>query len=163
MYYHVSVKDLGHEVTFTPNLPACSLLSKEGNIPRICVSKELALCLQSIVSHSPISVWEVICEICDRTDLVGFETVEDWMKKGAKLVSPAVYRCSEPAYLPPDASDFRENKEHWYLKPTEFTRSGYIDLNRLIETGKVYITKEQQQINGTYLRDETLKSIKVKR
>ncbi len=121
-------------------------------------------CINSIVSHNGVSVMEFLFEIFFRDALYdGSSAVDDWIKNKSKLTSPVIYRCKETPYLPPDASDFRRNREHWYLSPTEFIRSGYIDLNRLVETGKVYTISKLNTLDGSYLKQKSLLNIQIRR
>ena len=46
--------------------------------------------------------------------------------------NPSVYITKEKAYLPPNASDFRQNNEHWLLKPTEFKFLGRLNIEKII-------------------------------
>ena len=59
--------------------------------------------------------------------------------------NPAVYITKEKAYLPPNASDFRQNNEHWLLKPTEFKFLGRLNIERLLFTlgGTIAITNKK--------------------
>jgi len=62
MFYHISKKDLGQTVKLKPKVPSSSLVSREGNIPRICVAPSLYLCALSVVSSKPISVSDLLFE-----------------------------------------------------------------------------------------------------
>lgn len=129
MFYHISKKDLGQTVKLKPRVPSSSLVSREGNIPRICVTPSLYLCALSIVSFKPVGVRDLLIEYREEeTD---------------NIISPVVYYTDETPYLPPRVSDFRLTKEHWFLKPTLFNRLGYICLKSLVEYNVLRCVEEK--------------------
>ena len=90
-------------------------------------------------SHYPSNkeVQFILDDLCDVASVIEFFP----NKKGqfekisfACFKNPSVYTTKEKAYLPPNASDFRQNEEHWILKPTEFKYMGKINLAKLIFT-----------------------------
>lgn len=126
LFYHVSKKDHGLTFKFKPKLPESAIIPKEGNIPRVCVAPEIFYCLRSIGSNKHLYSMDIIIEC--RNDEGGWNP-------------PAIYMTNEQPYLPPRVSDFRYNKEHWFLKPVEMLRIGYVDLEALTR-GKVEIIKQ---------------------
>lgn len=144
MYYHVSKKYLGEKVVLTPRVPETCLVTEEGDIPRICTSKTLLGCIRGIVSHSMVSVRDVLYEIVEH---VGFSAFEDYLADSTKMViSPSIYVAGGIAYTPPNASDFRANKEMWFLEATEFTLVAYIDLHTLIATGELMVRPDIHKV-----------------
>lgn len=126
LFYHVSKKDHGPLFKFKPKLPESAIIPKEGNIPRVCVSPEIFYCLRSISSNKNLYSMDIILECRNEEGT--------WNP-------PAIYMTFESPYLPPRVSDFRYNHEHWFLKPIEMLRIGYVDLAALT-TGKVEIMKK---------------------
>lgn len=144
MYYHVSKKYLGEKVVLTPRVPETCLVSEEGDIPRICTSRTLLGCIRGIVSHSMVSVRDFIYEI---VECEGFNTLDDYLADTKKMViSPPIYVTGGVAYTPPNASDFRANKEMWFLEDTEFVLIGYIDLALLMYTGELAVRQDIQSV-----------------
>jgi hypothetical protein len=126
LFYHVSKKDHGPVFKFRPKLPESAIINKEGNIPRVCVAPELLYCLRSISSNKQLYSMDIIIEC--RNEENGWNP-------------PAIYMTSDRPYLPPAVSDFRKNHEHWFIRPIEMVRIGYIDLVALTK-GKIEIIKE---------------------
>ena len=86
----------------------------------------------------------ILDDLCDKVSIINFFP----NKKGAFekksficIKNPSVYVTKEKAYLPPKASDFRENNEHWILKPTEFKYLGKIDLGKQLEQSFHFVNK----------------------
>lgn len=139
MFYHISSLDHGQSFKFQPRVPKSSVISKEGNIPRVCVAPTVYYCLCSLAGCRPLKFSDIIFE---------FQTDE------GTLVSPSVYRTQQIPFIPPDASDFRKNKEGWFLKPITMERIGYLDL-RSLSIGKIdLITKSKD-----FILDVKLKTI----
>jgi hypothetical protein len=136
--YHLSKKDLGLDVILKPKVPESSVISKEGNIPRVCVSNSLLLCLRSIVGCHAIMVDDLFYAF---RDLSHYENAEEWKHNNGHFLHPVVYQSLEIPFLPPDASDFRINREKWYLKKTAFQRLGYLDLQRALH-GEITIIEK---------------------
>lgn len=145
MYYHVSKRYLGEKVVLTPRVPETALINEEGDIPRICTSKTLLGCVRGIVSHSLVAVKDFLYEIVEHES---FKTFDDYLLDSKKMVlSPAIYVAGGVAYTPPNASDFRANKEMWFLQDTEFVLVGYIDLALLIYTGELAMRQDIQIVS----------------
>lgn len=161
MFYHVSKKDLGSVVTLIPKVPESSLISKEGNIPRICVSTHIYFCLRSITggSSSKFNVNEILHEI--RDDIQPMEESLEWKNRGACFVSPAIYTCDEEAFVPPDACDFKKNNENWYIQNQSFKRIGYLHLHRLIMDGQIKLVEYPHTLDGKYLDNADAMGLKV--
>lgn len=133
--YHLSKTDLGQDVILKPKVPESSVISKEGNIPRVCVSNSLLLCLRSIVGCHGIMVDDLFYSF---RDLSHYDNGEDWKRNNGHFLHPTIYESTDIAFLPPDASDFRLNQEKWYLKKTRFQRVGYLDIEQALH-GKITI------------------------
>lgn len=114
-YYHLSKKYLGDVVKLKPKVPGTSVITKEGNIPRVCFSINPFHCLRAICGHGNLTV----------SDLYDF--IEDSI-----VVNPAMYTTDAELLLPPACSDFRFNNEHWSLKRIEVLFLGYLDLKALL-------------------------------
>jgi hypothetical protein len=111
-----------------PGLP----VSKEGDIPRICVSSKVFFCIRAIVGGSKVGVSDVFAEFKSKDKGTGKQV----------LVGVAVYGTEEQPYLPPDASDFRRNSEHWFLKPVRFERLGFLCFRSLLLENKVALSEK---------------------
>jgi hypothetical protein len=133
--YHISRKDLGQDIVLKPRVPSSSVISKEGNIPRVCVSSHPVYCLRSIVGTQEISIEDILYAFYDMDN---HESLSHWKNRNGLLLPPAIYQSFEQPFLPPHASDFRRNKEQWYLKKTPFSRVGYLNLRELL-SGRIKI------------------------
>ena len=112
MWFHVTKDYLGKEVVLKPHAPESECIrNSEGDIPRICVSDNIFLCLKGIVGNSVLTSLHF---------------------KSRFSENPSVYCTEEQAYIPPNCSDFRENHEHWILKPTKFFFLAYLDVRALL-------------------------------
>jgi len=117
MWFHVSRVYLGKSVKLTPKVPSCVSINsvyqyEEGDIPHICVSDSIFKCLIAIMGIKyPI-----------------IENFKEYYKN-----NPFVYMCSKRPYIPPNASDFRFNKEMWYLEETKFIYIGCLDMYSLLK------------------------------
>lgn len=130
LFFHLSRKDLGQKFKFEPKIPESALISKEGNIPRVCVCSEIFYCMRAIVSSKVLLLSSLFLEF-EETD---------------KSILPfTVYATKRIPFLPPAASDFRRNKEHWYLTPVVMERLGYVDLHSLF-LGKIVVSKEYKTL-----------------
>lgn len=138
MYYHVSKIDRGEEFVFKPKLPESALISKEGDIPRICVCSNVYFCLRAITSSSSLSLDDLRCEFVSDND----------------MIPPAVYMTQESPYIPPDASDFRFNDERWFLSKIKMERVGYINLKPLFEKGAIELVKQKELIQQPLFYDK---------
>lgn len=137
MYYHVSKIDLGSVVVFTPKIPGSSLISTEGNIPRVCVTTSIRNCLLSINGVREGSIKDTVINLSNE---------ENSYRKDIVTIGPVtIYSTDQQPYLPPDASDFRINKEHWFIQPVEMKRIGYLSLGQLLK-GKISLVKKPNQI-----------------
>lgn len=153
--------NLGAFLTMTPRVPETCLISKEGNIPRICVSTHLYYCLRSITggSSNKFYVNEILHEI--RDDMRAMESCDEWIKRATWLNSPTVYISYEEAFTPPDACDFKKNHESWYITPQKFQRLGFIDLPTLVSEGVIKIIDTEHSIEGKYLNTQAMIDLKV--
>lgn len=151
MFYHVSYVDLGERATLTPQIPKNSDIEEEGDIPRICVSTSIYSCLKGILSKQKFKSIHILNNF--RKDMEAFEEMEEWINKGAKILSPTVYYTKKKAYEPPNASDFRKNNEYWYINKTIFDRVGYICLNTLIEKNQIRVVDFYHEVDGKILND----------
>lgn len=62
-YFHISKKDLGEKIILKPKIPESAILSKEGNIPRICVCPKIYNCIEGITSTRKPTVGEFIIDL----------------------------------------------------------------------------------------------------
>lgn len=131
MFYHISSIDHGESFKFKPRIPRSSLISKEGNIPRICVAPSVYYCLCSIAGCSPLDFSDIVLE---------------FKSKDGAIVSPSVYTTEEIPFIPPNASDFKKNNERWFLKPTIMKRVGYLDLLAL-SVGSIQLMSESKNFD----------------
>ena len=163
MFYHVSKNNLGNIIYLEPKIPENCLIEEEGNIPHICVSTSIYYCLRSIigVQSKNFHVFNLLESF--RHNLIPMESKEDWVSRGENLLSPSIYISKENAFIPPNASDFRSNKEHWYLQKTKFERIGFLDLPILITNGKLKTTNNCHYIEGFHVIDEKYKQLKIKK
>lgn len=128
--FHVSKVYLGSNPVLSPRLPV-SASKKEGNIPRICVSPNIFFCVRAIVGSPQRKL--------DLADLsLEFADAENTM-----LLYGAVYKTNEKPFIPPDCSDFRSNKEHWFIKDTVFTYCGSLDFSN-IHQGKLKLKHDNE-------------------
>jgi hypothetical protein len=148
-YFHVSKKHLGDSPVFLPRVPESSLSSIEGDIPRVCVSELLFFCLRGITGQSPLRIVDLLSEFVDGRE--GFEPCSEFIKRGGKLLYPSVYSTTEIPHLPPKASDFRANKEMWFIYPVQMKLEGYLDLKWLVEHQKLKITSDAGSLPASYL------------
>lgn len=158
-YFHISRVDLGESTKLKPKIPGSSLISEEGNIPRVCVCPSIYKCIEAIVSSSQPTIDDFLIEFRLETNSFDFATLANEDEELRIYNSPVVYYCEEIPYLPPRCSDFRRTKEHWYLKRTTFTRFGYLDLNQLIIDGKLTIVNNHHQVE---LKQKNIPNIKIK-
>ena len=156
-YFHVSKRYLGETVTFKPKIPETSIIDIEGNIPRICVSDKVFRCLCSIVSSYPFNISDLLYEF--RDDIKGFETKEEYCNRIDTIKSPVIYYTEDTPFLPPAVSDFRNNREHWFLQDTTFRLYGFVDFSELIKNKKLSISKTPTEIHSNNLLKEELKGI----
>lgn len=163
MFYHVSKKNLGNQVILEPRVPETGLMEEEGNIPHICVSTSIFHCLRSIIAVQARNFHVFNLLEAFRQNLVPMESKEDWVARGEKIQSPIVYVSNEKAYLPPNCSDFRFNKEHWFLKETHFEKIGFIDLQTLVTKGKIKVIDNFNELDGILVLNEDYKKLKVKK
>jgi hypothetical protein len=163
LFYHVSKKDLGESVVLEPRIPETGLVEEEGNIPHVCVSTTVFHCLRSIlaVQAKNFHVWNIF-DTC-RQNIIHMESKDEWVSRGEKIKSPAIYMSKERAFIPPNCADFRFNKEHWYLKETKFNRVGFVDLSILILKGEIKIVDTLNELDGAFILNEEYKKIKVKK
>ena len=160
-FYHISSEHLGINPVLEPRVPRSSLIQEEGDIPRICVAPTLYFCVRSIIGCNPINQWDVLVQF--KTGIEGFETNAEFIQKGKTIDYPIVYTPCATPYLPPNSSDFRENKEHWFLEKTEFFFVGYLDLEHMLDNGKFKLTDNRKSINSSILLNESLKKKNIRK
>ena len=149
-FFHVSRLDLGETVTMEAKLPSTCILDKEGDIPRICVSPIIHHCLRAASSSvSNFTVNDVLEQI--KVETVFGETCEEYVERVPYIRGQSVYYTDERPFIPPASIDFRKNKEHWFLKDTEFKRAGYIDLDHLVNQRKVRVINDVSEIKSNVL------------
>lgn len=133
MWYHITKKFLGKTVKLEPRVPTgVQIYAYEGNIPRICVSGDIYSCIKGKIGKEEISSLDL---------------------KNFFKVNPSLYYTEEEAFLPPATADFRNNDEHWILKPTDFYFLGYIDLRTLLIRNRIVPTDKEEVV---YPRKEKL-------
>lgn len=134
--YHLSKKFLGAQLTLKPKIPESSVISEEGDIPRVCFSENPFLCVRSICGSGDIKVAD-LSEFKDRTIKEPKETWKDFINEKEKtdyiLINPSIYVTEEILYLPPSCSDFRANKERWSLNKINVEFIGYLCLKSLLD------------------------------
>lgn len=135
-YYHISKTDLGEKFRFTPRVPRSAIIDDEGDIPRVCVSSKIVNCIDAICG-------------C-------YATVNDFIHEVVRLdsdllIPPTVYFTTRTPYTPPNAVDFYQNGEKWFITSVTMKRLGYIDLERMFQFGEVLIT---QQFKPTMMPNE---------
>lgn len=146
-----------------PRVPETGLMEEEGNIPHICVSTSIFHCLRSIIAVQAKNFHVFNLLEAFRQNLIPMESKEEWVSRGERIQSPIVYVTNEQAYLPPNSSDFRFNKEHWLLKETQFDKIGFIDLQTLITTGKIKTINHFNELDGILVLNEEYKKIKIRK
>jgi len=127
-YYHISKTFLGTEFKFIPKIPGASLISSEGDIPRVCVSPYIEFCIRSIISHDPIEAVDMLEFLCKNKKL---------------LVNPCIYSTTEIPFIPPDASDFRHNSEHWFLSNVKMSFVSRLCIQNFIYEDKIVLVDEE--------------------
>ena len=155
MWFHLTLNPLyssNNRYVIHPKIPVHSSVEIEGNIPRICVSDHIALCLRSMVPHhhdEDPSVDNLMLNFSSyRKD---FKHVIQYKK----VIFPYVYCTEAQPYLPPDCVDFRSTHEHWFIEPTMFTFIGNLNLFSVIngeeklfhdDHAKSYITVPKEKV-----------------
>lgn len=160
-WYHLSKSFLGDNIILQPKVPESAVVEIEGDIPRICVSSHILKCLRSLISTKKLFDENIILEFAESKRILN-------SKKYIKgyIQNPCIYYTfNNPAYLPPDSSDYRNNDEHWFLTPTQFHYFGRIDIKKLIfdnilesiEEEYTYIiftkNKEKHEITTTNIKN----------
>lgn len=120
MFFHVSYHDHGEYFQFTPKVPVDAVSSKEGNIPRVCVSTSIYNCLHSLANVIKLYSYDVILK-CKHD------------KDTPCIIQPVIYKVVEgqTPYIPPNAVDFRLRDEHWFITPVFMERVGCLDVIEL--------------------------------
>lgn len=149
-FFHVSKHDLGDRVTLEAKLPSLCNLEKEGDIPRICVSPLVHHCLRAV--SSGVNSFK-LSDAFDhaKLDTIHGESLQDYIERVPYIRGQSVYCTVERPFVPPAVVDFRKNKEHWFLKDTEFKRIGYIDLEHLYKNRKVRVINEISEVSSVVL------------
>ena len=148
--FHVSKYDLGEKTTLEARIPWLCNLDTEGNVPRICVSPLIHHCLRAVSSGvNNFNVKDVLEHA--RIDIEAFEQIEEYVERIPYIRGQTVYYTEERPFLPPACGDFRKNREHWFLKDTEFKRAGYIDLDHLVNQRKVRVINDISEIESDVL------------
>lgn len=137
MFYHVTKQDHGFLFKFKPKLPETALISKEGDILRVCVCPTIFYCLRAITSNHELLISDLVFNLINKPSI---------------LSSLVIYGTSDKPNLPPAASDFRRNKEHWFLKPITMERLGFLDLRQLA-VGSLKITHLNEKIKFTEFKN----------
>jgi hypothetical protein len=162
-FFHVSKKYLGETVILKPRLPDTANIAKEGNIPRVCFSISLPLCLRSILGGGR-SLMRQVSELIEfRSELLAsygfdprFTTIEEYRDYEERIpfINPSVYEAlrTDQLYEPPAVGDFRTHKEHWSISEIECEFIGRIDLNELVESRLVLTTEEKTLNREKYTR-----------
>ena len=149
-FFHVSRHDLGETVTMEVKLPWMCNIATEGDIPRICVSPIIHHCLRAVSSCvSNFTVNDALDHA--KIETVFGESIEEYVERVPYIRGQSVYYTDERPFMPPASVDFRKNKEHWFLKNTEFKRAGYIDLDHLVNQRKVRVINDISEIESDVL------------
>lgn len=174
MFYHLSSNYLGETIWLTPKIPTSSDISMEGDIPRVCFSTDIKLCIKSICNKTGLINELSQLTIGDLTTLVlqvikkeNTEELEKRLNSGKDIkdliavINPSVYKkiCKSPIYTPPDHSDFRSNNEHWVLKKTKVKFLGYLDLAVLIKNKEVMLTDKESTVKYYYFNRHKRKNV----
>lgn len=144
-FFHVSRTDFGEKFKFKPRIPSSAVMSVEGDIPRVCVSTTVLDCINAINGCGNTSVSDLLINCCDH--------IEQAMGLAVIFKSPAVYMTTRVPYLPPEASDFRDNDERWFITPVTMKRVGFIDLSEIVYNQTIVITAEQNYFDRVDLED----------
>lgn len=145
--FHVSKHDLGEKTTLEARIPWLCNLDTEGNVPRICVSPLIHHCLRAVSSGvNNFNVKDVLEHA--RIDIEAFEQIEEYVERIPYIRGQTVYYTEDRPFVPPACGDFRKNREHWFLKNTDFKRVGYIDLEYLISERKVRVINNVSEIDS---------------
>lgn len=154
--YHISAKYLGITPTLKPKLPQNALISKEGNIPRVCFSDDLALCVKSILGGSSQIYGVELLEFSHKDTLTGLVTIENPYVYSLEILS--IKYNSQKIYIPPDASDFRENHECWSLRPIRVFYLDRLCLASFLD-GRIKLTQEVNTLSVQTINDLKQKEI----
>ena len=149
--YHLSKMFLGKEAILHPKIPSSSLISKEGNIPRVCFSTQIKYCVRSICGTRKLAMGDMI------------EFREEGNKK--LIINPSIYvpiSNRTDLYLPPDASDFKINREHWALESIEVAYIGKLCLLNFSQ-GKIVITELSSTLDRDTINNDHEQRIKLSR
>jgi hypothetical protein len=109
-WYHVSEKDFGQRVTFTPRIPERPAPGEDMTIPRICVAERIANCLRLVSWTDYVNEFFV------------YQLLTDESEAGLDTVSPKVGV--------PDYGKTILHTEAWLTKPAEFLRIGHVKMWR---------------------------------
>ena len=129
--YHISKDYLGKVVTFYPRVPSSSVIKYEGDIPRVCFSTKLKHCLSSMGGSANATVSDILLEF----------------KIKNTFPNPTVYITRDKLFLPPNASDFRDNDEYWAINHITLNFIGFIDLFQLTKN-VIEITMERYSLTN---------------
>ena len=146
-FYHVSKLFLGEVTTLFPKIPGSSSISIEGDIPRVCFSTHIKYCIRSITGSRKLTTADLTEFSEKHISCLNFEDDETYLKETSKIriLNPSVYAVDSDnvkLYVPPAASDFRSNKEHWAITAVEVKYVGKLCLASFSEE-KIKITDQE--------------------
>lgn len=142
-FFHVSysIKPIENNmVILKPRVPA-KMYADEGNIPRICVSKNIIGCLKGITEE----LTKIRLAMTFARNVIEYEESDGYSSYDLWLINPKIYVCTNKiAYLPPKFKDFRKNDEYWYIDETVFHYLGNINIDDLINKNVLSRTLEEE-------------------
>jgi hypothetical protein len=151
MFFHVSFQNHGSYFQFQPKVPEMAYEYKEGNIPRVCVCPTVYQCLSAISGEKELYSFDIM-QKCRR------------FPDASVIEQPSIYVVigDQLPYLPPNASDFRKNEEHWFLSPVVMKHIGYLNMTKLV-LGRCVVTrnKDNQFVDWSIIAGEG-KDVKIR-
>lgn len=160
-FYHLSKSKLPNGELIQPRIPKTAFIQTEGNIPRICVTDDIILALQSICSTSVsrgLCFSDLMWNFLDPKLTLRKQDIYDLYEKSKQsnsilMCNIAVYcilvndKKTNMPFLPPDCADFRRFREHWYLQTQpDLKFIGYLDWHGLLN-GAIRITEEEPNLH----------------
>ena len=160
-FYHLSKSKLPDGELIQPRIPQSAVVETEGNIPRICVTDDIILALQSICSTSVsrgLCFLDLMWNFLDPKLTLLKQDIYDLYEKSKQ--SNSILMCNIAVYgirvndektnmpfLPPDCADFRRFREHWYLQPQpDLKFIGYLDWHALFN-GAIRVIEEEPNLH----------------